>query len=375
MKHANQYFGLMLFLIFFCSQLYGQKSELVYATIKSEHLKQAAYEVNHEKSIIIYLPPNYHTSNKQYPVIYYLPGFTSPIEELIEGEYGGFQLQMAMDSLILSGQIDEMIVVLCDGSNFLGGSFYVNSPLTGRYEDFIVEEVVGYLEAHFRTLKKPSSRGISGHSMGGFGAFNLAMKHPDTFGIAYMINPGLFDEQGLQEYKLFNQQEYVNELHQLANTLNETPAESLVSLNNFKTKVGELLNDQDTYYYALTLAYGAAFCGNQTLDFPHITLPNTKTTPDNLHIAEFACWQNGFGHLEAKVAENKAQLLALQNIALDCGLNDSWVTKGTQYLSKQLVYNKIPFDMYWHSGHHDDELHNSLENRMLPYFSQHFEFE
>ena len=90
------------------------------------------------------------------------------------------------------------------GDNQLGGSFYVNSPVTGNWEDFVVQEVVGYVDNHYRTIARVESRGISGHSMGGFGSLNIAMLHPDVFGAVYSLSPGLFDKNGLANSQFFN---------------------------------------------------------------------------------------------------------------------------------------------------------------------------
>ena len=127
-----------------------------------------------ERTIYVYLPPSYGSSGKRYPVVYYLPGYG-------DSAVMGFHLPGDMDSLIESGRVREMIIVIASGNSKMGGSFYVNSPVTGNWEDYIVEDVVSYVDSHFRTLPQAESRGITGHSMGGFGALNIAMHHPDVF--------------------------------------------------------------------------------------------------------------------------------------------------------------------------------------------------
>ncbi len=87
-----------------------------------------------------------------------------------------------LNDLIIAGELKEMIVVMPDASNMYGGSWYVNSQLTGNYEDYIVEDLVGYIDSNYRTISSRDSRAIVGHSMGGYGAMKLAMKHPDVFG-------------------------------------------------------------------------------------------------------------------------------------------------------------------------------------------------
>ncbi len=66
-----------------------------------------------------------------------------------------------------------MIVVTAPGQHRFGGSFYVNSPVTGNWEDLIVTDIVGYVDTHYRTLAQSASRGIAGYSMGGYGALRI----------------------------------------------------------------------------------------------------------------------------------------------------------------------------------------------------------
>jgi pimeloyl-ACP methyl ester carboxylesterase len=87
-----------------------------------------------------------------------------------------------LDDLISAGKLKEMIVVMPDASNKYGGSWYTNSEVIGNYEDYIVSDLVGYIDTHYRTIPSPDSRAIVGHSMGGYGAMKLAMKHPAVFG-------------------------------------------------------------------------------------------------------------------------------------------------------------------------------------------------
>ena len=98
-----------------------------------------------ERTISVYLPPSYGASEKRYPVVYYLPGYG-------DSSITGFRLPNDMDSLIESEKVKEMIIVVASGDSKMGGSFYVNSPVTGNWEDYIVSDVVGYMDANFQTL-------------------------------------------------------------------------------------------------------------------------------------------------------------------------------------------------------------------------------
>lgn len=94
-----------------------------------------------------------------------------------------------MDSLVASGAAKEMIIVMPDASNSLGGTFYVNSGTTGRWEDFMTHDLISYVDRTYRTLATPDSRGLAGVSMGGFGTFYLSMRHGgDTYGARYAVS-------------------------------------------------------------------------------------------------------------------------------------------------------------------------------------------
>jgi S-formylglutathione hydrolase FrmB len=110
-----------------------------------------------------------------------------------------------MDDLIKQGKIKEMIVVIPNSLTFMLGSFYFNSTVRGNWEDYIVDDLVDYIDNNYRTISNANSRGIAGHSMGGFGALNLAMRHPDIYCATYGLSPGLFDKNGLKDQGMFSQ--------------------------------------------------------------------------------------------------------------------------------------------------------------------------
>ena len=148
------------------------------------------------RGIVIYLPPGYDTSNKPYPVVYLLPGLGATERWWACGEFSPFFSLLGIpvqalpevgfaamiDDLIASGKMQPMIIVMPDISTAYGGSFCVNSALNGNHEDYIVNDIVPYIDAHYRTLASRNSRGIAGHCMGGYAAMYLAMRHPDVFG-------------------------------------------------------------------------------------------------------------------------------------------------------------------------------------------------
>ena len=144
------------------------------------------------REVIVYLPPSYNQGGN-FPVVYLLHGYTGNARTFASNAYTGFYwpaesdfpeggIYSLLNDLIIAGELKEMIVVMPDASNMYGGSWYANSELTGNYEDYIVEDLVGYIDSNYRTIPSRDSRAIVGHSMGGYGAMKLAMKHPDVFG-------------------------------------------------------------------------------------------------------------------------------------------------------------------------------------------------
>jgi len=138
-----------------------------------------------DRDVIVFLPPSYAASKtRRYPVVYALHGYS------IGAEQWTHEIrvpQTAEGAFALGSQ--EMIVVLPDSKTLYGGSMYSSSVTTGDFERFVARDLVAYIDAHYRTIPVRASRGLAGHSMGGYGATRIAMKHPDVFGSVYIMSP------------------------------------------------------------------------------------------------------------------------------------------------------------------------------------------
>jgi enterochelin esterase family protein len=129
----------------------------------------------------IYLPPGYNES-RRYPVVYLLAGFTGRGTMMLNESAWEENIQERLDRLITAGIIQPLIAVLPDCFTRYGGSQYINSAGTGRYEDHVIAELVPWVDAAFRTVPDRSHRAVAGKSSGGFGAVTLGMRHPEVFG-------------------------------------------------------------------------------------------------------------------------------------------------------------------------------------------------
>jgi S-formylglutathione hydrolase len=323
-----------------------------------------------KQAVVIYLPPSYGTGDKSYPAVYFLPGFGDAVRSFVDGTYQGFRLQETMDRLINTETIKEMIVVIANGRNFLGGSFYVNSPVTGNWEDFIVKDVVGYVDSHYRTIKDARSRGISGHSMGGFGALNIAMRHPDVFSCVYALSPGLFDQNGLSNTPMFSQRDAINRYL--------TTDSSLASVTNqeaktkFSSMIAELYHN-DNWDQLFTYAYGSAFSPNPNKNAPYISYPYKKTSDSVIRDSTtWKAWENGFGGITHKMELYITGLSKLHAISIEFGRSDEnpWIPQGCQFFSQQLKKEGISHKLVTFNGGHQDKLRQRLEEYMLPFFSK-----
>lgn len=130
-----------------------------------------------ERNLVVYLPPGYESSTESYPTLLAVVGFTGTGGMLFNVETLTENLPQRLDRLIGSGACPKTIVVAPDCFTRVGGSQYINSTATGRYEDYLLEEIVPFTRSHFRTGRW----GVFGKSSGGYGAIVLGMRHPEVF--------------------------------------------------------------------------------------------------------------------------------------------------------------------------------------------------
>jgi len=133
----------------------------------------------------VYLPPGYDPEgSRRYPVLYCLHGFTGSAPALAAPRAWALNPIQWLDRMIIEKRVPPAILVVVDGFTRYGGSQYVNSALNGNYADYVAHDVVGYVDANFRTLARPEARGIFGKSSGGFGALHIVMEYPGRFAAA-----------------------------------------------------------------------------------------------------------------------------------------------------------------------------------------------
>lgn len=152
---------------------------------ESEILKNNPLGDKHVREVIAYLPAEYEENPaKKFPTVYALTGFTGRGRMFLNDSAFTPNLAERLDKLIDEEKIQPMIVVMPDCFTYYGGSQYINSSATGNYEDYLIQEIVPFVDENFRTINDRESRAVMGKSSGGYGSLIMAMRHADVFSMA-----------------------------------------------------------------------------------------------------------------------------------------------------------------------------------------------
>jgi S-formylglutathione hydrolase len=367
----NRIFSLLFLVSIFLYNFSNAQTtgKLLNLNIQAPSLANNLLGTSTTQPIAIYVPPSYDISNKNFPVVYFLGGYGDRVSDWTSGTYQNFRIKEVMDKLISNKTVNEFIVVIICGYNFLGGSFYVNSPVSGKWEDFVIKDVIEYIDTNFRTIKNREARGLGGHSMGGFGTINLAMLHPEIFGSVYALSPGLYNDNGLKTSQLFKSDAFINQFIQKIQELNEMSSSE--AMNSYKSYISSRFSsgDWDTPF---GYAYGSAFSPDTAKSVPYINYPYAKS--DDLFLVDSLILKNydsGFGRQLEKVKKYKQNFLSLKLFEFEVGTYDEypWLRNGCDYFDKVLTDEGIEHQFTRFSGGHQDKVGERFEKYLLPALS------
>jgi hypothetical protein len=213
-----------------------------------------------ERPLWVYVPAGYdNQADRAYPSVYVIQGLTGQLD-MWRGRaaFRPNYLELA-DDLFAREQALPAIVVFVDAWTSLGGSQFLNSPGTGRYHDYLCEEVVPFVDEHYRTDTRPERRGIQGKSSGGYGALVTPMLRPDVFGaLASHAGDALFESCYLPDFRRSVRalrDEYDGSFERFWEDFRSRPAFS-------KESDGHLLND-----WCMAACYSAEDDGTVTLPY------------------------------------------------------------------------------------------------------------
>jgi len=345
---------LILFLVIPFS--YAVHAQHPAGTIVTERIQAPSLQTDHEeisdRRVTIYLPPGYDQTNHRYPVLYYLHGFTWSDSLQITVD----RFDLLLDKAIETGRIRPVIVVLPDHYTDYRGSFYTNSVLTGNWADFTAIDVVNHIDRNYRSIPDRSSRGITGHSMGGHGAIKLGMLFPDVFASVYALSPGAL---GL---------------------VRDTGAggEAYYRAQQVKTKK-ELVTGYDEFLANAAVAMGRAFSPNPENPPFYADLPFTYQG-DSL-IVNYDVLDLWNANLPLEMVNDYVQnLKKLKALKLDWGRNEEFphIPITSRMFSIKLENLGINHYAEEYIGTHVNKLWTDdgrALNVMLPFFNQNLAFE
>lgn len=147
-----------------------------------------------DRDVSVYLPPSYQQDTaRRYPVVYLLHGYTNSdlgwFGPESRGSFAnGNTMTAAADRAYSGTGTPEVILVMPNAYTIYQGSMFSNSVTTGDWEGFIAKDLVEYIDSHYRTIPNRASRGLAGHSMGGYGTVRIAEKYPQVFSSIYILS-------------------------------------------------------------------------------------------------------------------------------------------------------------------------------------------
>jgi hypothetical protein len=150
-------------------------------TFDSALLRGNPLDDPHERPLWVYVPPGYDDSAERYPAVYVIQGYTGHLAMWANRTAFRQPFPETADA-VFAGGAPPCVVVYVDAWTAYGGSQFVDSPGTGRYHSYLCDEIVPWVDEHYRTIPDRESRAITGKSSGGFGAMITPMLRPDLFG-------------------------------------------------------------------------------------------------------------------------------------------------------------------------------------------------
>lgn len=289
-----------------------------------------------EREVYVVTPPGYDADpDAQYPVVYFLHGYWGSPERYAEHH---IDFTGAVDEAAAAGH--PMILVVPNGDSKWKGAFYSSGPTVGDYEGFIAHDLVSWVDANYRTIADPQSRGLSGHSMGGYGTARVAMKNPGIFSSIYMmsaccLDPVAMTPQMVQQIEEMSQEEVGNaEFFQLA-AISTLVAWSPDPADESFLKADTGLREDGTIDPLVNQRVAA--------NAPVVILPQYLRS-----------------------------LTSLDGFAMDIGDKD-FLLEGNRIWREELDRFGVDYDFELYDGDHTNRVDERFSGHVLPFFAEHLE--
>ena len=298
-----------------------------------------------ERDVTVYLPPSYSSEpNRRYPVLYMLHGFTDNDSQWFGWEEHWINLHEVIDAALAEGKTKEMIVVMPNAYNRFKGSMYSSSVTIGDWETFIAKELVAYIDTNYRTIPNTKSRGLAGHSMGGYGTIRLGMKYPDVWSSIYILSACCME-----------------------GTMTTINAEFTNSVESVST-VDQL--ESASFGVIATLASAAAWAPNPDNPPFYLDLPFESGEVRPEIAAKFSANRTLYA-----IEQYIPNLKKLKAIGMDAGTQDYGISNSTKKLHELLEAYHISHDYESYEGDHLSRIAERIRIKTLPFFSEHLLFD
>lgn len=297
-----------------------------------------------DRDVAVYVPDSYAKErHRRYPVVYFLHGYTDSSDQWYGPMKHWINLPSLLDKAFGEAGNREMIFVTPNAFTRYQGSFYSNSITTGNWEDYIAHELVPYIDAHYRTIAERGSRGLAGHSMGGYGTIRIGMRHPDVFSSVYLLSaccmafPNSFLIENGEKVELAKTPEDVNALEFRSRLIVAASAAWSPDPKN-----PPLFADLPVKDGKLVEGVAAKFHANEPL------------------------------HMVDQYIANLRQLKA---IGFDAGDKDVHIAADTQQLDKVLTSYGIAHQFEIYDGDHVNHIADRIRGKVVPFFSRNLLFD
>jgi enterochelin esterase-like enzyme len=295
-----------------------------------------------DRDVSIYLPPSYKTErNRRYPVVYMLHGFTDDDARWFGVRQHWINLPTVLEKALAGGS-REMIVVMPNAFTAFQGSMYSSSATTGDWESYVARELVAWIDGHYRTLARRESRGLAGHSMGGYGTMRIGMKNPDVFSAIYLLSPCC-----------------------MAPRVGAMPQGSTGPSRAEAVKTFADIEKAD-FGTKAQLASAAAWAPNPKKPPLYLDLPTKDGEIQPAIVAKLAA-----NAPLAMVDQYIPNLRRLKAIAFDAGDQDRAIAASIQVLDQVLNSYEIPHTFEIYEGNHVNRVAERIETKTMPFFSSH----
>lgn len=307
------------------AELSGRLDEHVFT---SELLRDNPLGDPYERPLWVYVPPGYDEEpDRRYPTVYVIMGFTGHVAMWRNRTPYRQPFPETADAVFANGEAPPAVLVFVDAWTSYGGSQYVDSPGTGRYHSYLCDEVVPWVDAHYRTLPHRDHRAITGKSSGGYGAMITPMLRPDLFG-ALVTHAG----DTLYEYS------YASEFPQVVRALRGYEGDVFAWWKDFQSRTAFTKPDDDLILavFAVAACFSAREDGTPELPF------DTRTGVLHPEI-----WQRWLDLDPVRMAPKHAEALrSLRAVWIDGGTRDEWfLDVGAEAFRQALADAGVPDDV------------------------------